>query len=69
MMKGLNVALTVFGAILVLAGAVFFLQGIDVITTRSFMRGDPNWAIYGGIMVVIGIGLLLFANWKRIRKK
>ncbi len=65
----MKTVLNVGAVILVLAGGTFFLQGINVITTRSFMRGDPNWAIYGGIMVVIGIGLLLFANWKRISQK
>ena len=42
---------------------------MNVITTRSYMRGDIHWAIYGGIMFAVGIGLLLFANWKRIEKK
>lgn len=61
--------LNVSGIILALAGGVFFLQGINVITLRSYMRGDPHWAVYGGIIFLAGLGLVLFANWKQIRKK
>ncbi len=65
----MKMAITVLGVLLILAGGVFFLQGIDVITARSFMRGDINWSIYGGVMVGVGIVLIAIANWKRIRSK
>lgn len=68
-MRIAKIAATIFGMLLILAGGVFFLQGIDVITARSFMRGDFHWAIYGGIMIVIGAGLIAAANWQRIRRK
>jgi hypothetical protein len=61
--------LNIAGVLLVLAGGTFFLQGIDVITTRSFMRGDPAWALYGGLMVLLGAGLLVFANRERFIRK
>ena len=35
-----------------LAGLVFFLQGINVLP-GSYMTGDPQWAINGGIMMAI----------------
>jgi len=53
--------LNIAGIILILAGGTFFLQGINVIPGSS-MTGDPQWAINGGIMVVIAIGLLAWAN-------
>jgi hypothetical protein len=65
----MNIILNNVGGFLFLAGGVFFLQGINVITVRSFMRGNPEWVVYGGLMAIIGVGLLLFANWKRIQKK
>jgi hypothetical protein len=46
---------------LVLAGATWFLQGINVLP-GSFMTGQIRWAVYGGIAVAAGIGLLLKAN-------
>jgi len=50
--------------LLILAGSVFFLQGIDVLP-GSYMKGDPQWAINGGILIIVGIGLILWA--KRLR--
>ena len=50
--------------ILILAGVTFFLQGINVLP-GSFMTGDPQWAINGAIMIVLGLGLLLWANRRK----
>ena len=54
----------IMGILLLLAGGTFFLQGISVLP-GSYMTGDPQWAINGGIMIVIGIGLLVWARRKR----
>jgi hypothetical protein len=56
--------LNVIGVILLLAGGTFFLQGINILP-GSFMTGDPQWAINGGIMIVIGLGLMLWANRRK----
>ncbi|MCK6538936.1 MAG: hypothetical protein L6Q26_02665 [Anaerolineales bacterium] len=53
--------LNVVGVLLVLTGGVWFLQGINVLP-GSFMTGNPQWAINGGIAIVIGAGLLYWAN-------
>jgi hypothetical protein len=57
-------ALNIVGAILVLFGAIWFLQGINVLP-GSFMTGQIRWAVYGGIAVAVGIALLLAANRRR----
>ena len=53
--------LNIAGIILILAGGTFFLQGINVLP-GSYMTGDPQWAINGGVMIVVAIGLMLWAN-------
>ncbi len=45
------------GILLVLVGAVWFLQGIDVLGGSS-MTGNPFWAYVGAPMVIIGVLLL-----------
>ena len=50
--------LNVVGVVLVLVGAIWFLQGINVLP-GSFMTGQTQWAIYGGITFLVG-GILLF---------
>jgi len=60
----MRIILTVVGAILVLFGAIWFLQGINVLP-GSFMTGQIRWAVYGGIAIVVGIGLLFAARRRR----
>jgi hypothetical protein len=60
----MRIALNVLGVLCSLVGGVWFLQGINIIP-GSFMTGQPKWAIYGGILLVAGIGLLIAANRRR----
>ena len=56
--------LTVIAVLLLLAGGTFFLQGINILP-GSFMTGDPQWAINGAVMVVVALGLAIWANRRR----
>jgi hypothetical protein len=57
----MRIALNVAGALCLLVGCVWILQGINILP-GSFMTGQTKWAIYGGLLVVAGIGLLISAN-------
>lgn len=57
----MKLILRIAGILLILAGAVWFLQGINVLP-GSIMTGQIQWAIYGGLAILIGIGLLVLAN-------
>jgi hypothetical protein len=59
-----RILLNVVGVICVLMGCVWFLQGINVIP-GSFMTGQSKWAIIGGLLFVVGVGLLVAANRRR----
>lgn len=54
------------GLVCVLAGAVFFLQGIDVLG-GSFMSGSARWAVIGAVLVAAGVGLLGAARFRSAR--
>jgi len=60
----MKIALKVVGGVLVLFGAIWFLQGINVLP-GSFMTGQIQWAVYGGIAMVAGIVLLIVSTRKR----
>jgi hypothetical protein len=45
------------GVVLVVVGAVWFLQGIDVLG-GSGMSGKTLWAVVGPIVALAGLGLL-----------
>lgn len=57
----MKLVLNIVGVLLILPGVTFFLQGINVLP-GSFMTGDPHWAINGGILIIVGVGLIVFAN-------
>jgi hypothetical protein len=60
----MRITLNVIGALLVLVGGIWILQGINVLP-GSFMTGQIKWAAYGGLAVVAGLGAIYAA--RRIR--
>ncbi len=54
----------VIGILLLLVGLVWFLQGINILP-GSFMTGQTQWAIYGALAMLAGIGLLVFGIRRR----
>ena len=57
----MKIVLNIVGALLVLIGAIWFLQGINVLP-GSFMTGQTKWAVRGGIAFLAGIIVLLVAR-------
>jgi len=57
----MRVLVNILGVLLIIAGCVFFLQGINILP-GSFMTGQTKWAIYGGIAIVAGLLLLIAPN-------
>jgi hypothetical protein len=53
--------MTLISILLIFAGGTFFLQGINILP-GSFMTGDPRWAVNGAVMIVVGLGLILWVN-------
>ena len=59
----MRIALRIIGALLIIAGCVWVLQGINIIP-GSFMTGQTKWAIYGAPTAAVGL-LLMFAGGRR----
>ena len=47
--------LVVIGIVLVLAGIVFTLQGLDVMGGHGGMNGHEVWAVIGPIIAIVGL--------------
>jgi hypothetical protein len=54
----------IIGALLLVCGAIWFLQGINVIP-GSFMTGQMKWTIYGGLTAFIGLILMFGVRPRR----
>jgi hypothetical protein len=61
----MKIFLNIIAVLLILVGSGWFLQGINVLP-GSLMSGQIQWAIYGGIAVIVGIGLVVFANRRKV---
>ena len=61
----MRIALNVVGVLCMLMGCVWFLQGINILP-GSFMTGQTKWAVYGGVLLAVGLGVLVMANRRRV---
>jgi len=60
----MRVTLNVVGILLIVIGGIWILQGVNVLP-GSFMTGQIQWAVYGALAVVAGLGALYAA--RRVR--
>ncbi len=61
----MRIALNVAGVLCLLVGCIWFLQGINVLP-GSFMTGQTKWAVYGGLLFVVGLALTIAGRRTRI---
>src|SRR3954454_15571839 len=59
--EAMRIVMMVAGVLLLFVGAVWILQGINVLP-GSFMTGQMKWAVIGAITLVIGIVLIVLAR-------
>ena len=65
-MRALRPIMLVIGVVAVLAGGLFFLQGLDVVhwPASSFMLAKQEWVVKGALIAVVG-AVLIFLNRPR----
>ena len=63
----LRIITTVVGVIAVLMGLLWVGQGLDYIhwPASSFMLAKPDWSIRGGILAVVGVVAIIWAQRRR----
>jgi hypothetical protein len=61
----MRIVLNILGVLCFLLGCVWILQGVNILP-GSFMTGQTKWAIFGGVLVVVGIAMLTSANRRRV---
>jgi hypothetical protein len=55
----MKITAQVFSVLLFLTGLVFFLQGINLLP-GSYMTGDPQWVINGGVIMLVAAGFFIW---------
>ncbi len=61
----MRIVLNVLGVLCLLLGCVWILQGINILP-GSFMTGQTQWAIYGCLLIVVGVVALISANRRQV---
>jgi hypothetical protein len=62
----MRIVSTLLGVLMVCMGAIWILQGLNIAFLESFMAGDPQWALFGTILALFGIGQVV---WSLTRKR
>ncbi len=60
----MRIALNVLGGIALLVGAVWVLQGLNVLT-GSYMSGQDRWLVIGSLCALAGLAMVVLANVAR----
>jgi hypothetical protein len=62
----MQIVSTLLGVLMVCMGGIWVLQGLDIaFQAGSFMAGDPQWAIYGAILALVGVGQVIWSVTRR----
>lgn len=62
----MQIVSTLLGLLMICLGSVWILQGLNVAFLDSFMAGDPQWALWGALLALFGIGQVA---WSVTRKR
>jgi hypothetical protein len=60
---------SLIGVLLALMGGIWILQGLNLAwgsLSRSFMQGDQHWALYGTIVLIIGVCQIVWSNTRQV---
>jgi hypothetical protein len=58
----MRVVSTLLGILMVCMGGIWILQGLNIAFLDSFMAGAPQWAVYGGLLALVGVCQVVWSN-------
>jgi hypothetical protein len=61
----MRVITTLVGIAMILMGAVWILQGLNLAFRVGFMVGNYHWTIYGTILALVGIAEIVWSNTRQ----
>jgi hypothetical protein len=56
---------TLLGLLMVCMGGIWILQGLGIAFQVGFMAGAPQWAAYGAILALFGVGQVVWSVTRR----
>jgi len=56
---------SLIGIAMILIGAVWMLQGLNLAFRVGFMVGDFHWTIYGAVLALVGVAQVIWSNTRQ----
>ena len=53
---------SLIGLSMTLMGGIWILQGFNIAFLNSFMANDKQWALWGAILALVGLGQIYWSN-------
>ena len=63
----MRIVSSLLGLLMILAGTVWMLQGLNLAFRVGFMVGDKHWTLYGAILALVGIAQVIWTNSRHAR--
>jgi hypothetical protein len=61
----MRIVSSLIGLAMILMGAVWMLQGLNLAFRVGFMVGDYHWTIYGAILALFGVAQVVWSNTRQ----
>ena len=63
----MRIVSSLIGLLMIAAGSVWMLQGLNLAFRVGFMVGDRRWTVYGAILALVGIAQVFWSNSRQSR--
>ena len=61
----MRIVSSLIGILMILAGTIWILQGLNLAFRVGFMVGDYHWTIYGAILALVGVAEVVWCNTRQ----
>jgi hypothetical protein len=61
----MRIVSSLLGLLMIAMGGVWMLQGLGIAFQRGFMAHNPQWAVYGAILALLGVGQVIWSNTRQ----
>jgi hypothetical protein len=61
----MRIVSSLIGVAMILMGAVWMLQGLNLAFRVGFMVGNYHWTIYGAIFALVGVAQVVWSNTRQ----
>ena len=61
----MRIVSTLLGLLMLAAGTVWMLQGLNLAFRVGFMVGQKRWVLYGALLALVGIAQMVWSNTRQ----